>query len=246
MEIPTLTEQREYWNTLLPKSLNWENGPDNGRRADRVLKEVVRRARPNLRILDVGCGTGWMSRKLAEYGEVTAVDFASAVIHNLQEKYPSVKWVDGDFLSVELPEDYYDIVCSMETIAHVSDQGSFAHRIARVLRVDGVLLLTTQNEYIWTRTSWLRPPGNGQIRNWPSKSRLKELFSESFVIERISTCAPGGDRGLPRLFTNRYTAAMGHALLGRKSWVAMLESLGLGRSLFVVAKRTRSSGSSLS
>lgn len=146
--------------------------------------------------------------------------------------------IAGDFLSVELPENTYDIVTCLETIARVPDQEAFAQRIAAFIRRGGTLLLTTRNEYTWSHTSWLQPPGEGQIRNWPSRNRLVELFGSHFRIEALLTRAPGGDRGLPRLVNNRISTAVGSHLFGQSRWIQMRESWGFGRSLFLVGTRT--------
>jgi len=90
----------------------------------------VKRLQPNLKILDVGCGSGWLSIKLEKYGTVTGVDLSPLAIHQLQTTHPSIRWIAGDLLSIELPEDAYDIVTCLETIAHVRDQDAFAQRIA--------------------------------------------------------------------------------------------------------------------
>ena len=201
------------------------------------MSEVAKRAKPGLNILDVGCGSGWLSRELANYGTVTATDLSGKVIEDLKQKYPAVKWIGGDFLSINLPDDYFDIVACLETIAHVPDQMRFAQRIAKVLRRGGTLLLTTQNEYTWSRTSSLKPPREGQIRNWPSRDRLRELFSNEFALDEIITCAPGGDRGLPRLVNNRIARALGKRLFGEMKWVKMRESWGFGCSLFLIGTR---------
>jgi len=47
-------------------------------------------------------------------------------------------------------------------------------------------VLTTQNEYVWRNTSWLKPPKTGQLRNWPSRERLIKLFSPWFSIHGIT------------------------------------------------------------
>jgi hypothetical protein len=139
---------------------------------------------------------------------------------------------------VDLPEGRFDIVTSLETIAHVYDQQAFATRIARLARLGGTLLLTTQNEYVWNRTSWLSPRAPGQIRNWPSRGRLVELFEPSFVIEAIQTCAPGGDRGILRVINSRIAASVAERLFGKESWQRMRECWGLGRSLVLIATRS--------
>src|ERR1700687_122572 len=39
------------------------------------------------RILEVGCGTGWQSTKLSEFGPVTAIDIGEKIIELAQVKY---------------------------------------------------------------------------------------------------------------------------------------------------------------
>jgi 2-polyprenyl-3-methyl-5-hydroxy-6-metoxy-1,4-benzoquinol methylase len=227
----------EFWDKWVKESFDYSDNPDNVRRKLYVLKEVEKRKQPGLKILDVGCGNGWLSRELKQFGEVTATDFSSAAMLKLQKRYPDIRWIGGDFLSIEISNNYYDLVTCLETIAHVPDQESFARRIAQVLRPGGTLLLTTQNAYIWNRTSWLKPPGEGQIRNWPSRKRLLELFGPYFKIGKILTCAPGGDRGFPWMLNNKVASKIGRTLLGLEKWMTMLEFLGLGRSLFVMGQR---------
>jgi 2-polyprenyl-3-methyl-5-hydroxy-6-metoxy-1,4-benzoquinol methylase len=237
VKLPSALEQAKFWNDWVSRSFEWEENPDNARRGFYVLREVAKNERPGLKILDVGCGSGWLSRMLQKHGEVTATDFAFKTIDTLKQQYPEIKWIAGDFVEVDLPESHFDIVACLETIAHVPDQEAFADRIARVLRPDGLLLLTTQNEYVWSRTSSLKPPGEGQIRNWPSQERLKCLFAASFSIEKLFTCAPGGDRGLPWVFNNRVSIRFWSRLIGEKPYIRIRESLGLGRSLVLVGRR---------
>ncbi|MBI5584165.1 MAG: class I SAM-dependent methyltransferase [Deltaproteobacteria bacterium] len=237
MSNPTFEEQQKFWDDWVDHSFDFENNPDNARRKLQVLSEAARRQVPGQKILDVGCGSGWLSRELARYGEVAATDLASSVMEENRGRFPGIRWIGGDFLSLELPAGYFHLVTCLETIAHVPDQQAFAAGLARVTRPEGTLLLTSQNEYVWKRTSWLKPPGEGQIRNWPSRKRLRDLFQSYYVIEKIKTCAPGGDRGWPRLFTNRVAARFGKALFGQARWTGLLEVLGFGRSLFMVGRR---------
>jgi 2-polyprenyl-3-methyl-5-hydroxy-6-metoxy-1,4-benzoquinol methylase len=237
MRLPSMEEQTGFWDDWVGHSFKWEENPDNARRAFYVLREVARNQEPGRKILDVGCGSGWLSRMLLKYGDVTATDFASKSIEALEQKHPEIKWIAGDFVEVDLPGNHFDIVTCLETIAHVPEQKAFVDKIASVIKPKGLLLLTTQNEYIWSRTSCLRPQGEGQIRNWPSRMRLRELFGANFSVQKILTCAPGGDRGLPWVFNNRVSSRMGGSVLGQERYILMREKLGFGKSLVLVAQR---------
>jgi SAM-dependent methyltransferase len=243
--IPSATEQSRFWNKWVEDSHVWESNPDNARRIDCVLHAVEDSALPPARVLDVGCGTGWVSLELAKLGyQVTGTDLASDAMRVLQSTRPEVRWVGGDFAQVDVGADY-DVAICMETIAHVPDQPAFVKRLAAVLRDGGTIVLTTQNPYVWSHTSWLEPPGRGQIRNWPSQTRLEELLAPYFAIRSLTTCAPGGDVGWLRLVHNGITRRVGERALGRERWRDLRERISLGRSIVVVGRRhprTRGNG----
>lgn len=238
-DVPPISEQQRFWDTWIDESTAWENNSDNMRRAACVLAEAERMAggRKDLRILDVGCGTGWVAQKLSQFGTVTGTDLGKYAITKLQHTHPHIKWIDGDFVSLPLDRTF-NFVCCMETIAHVPDQVAFVRRMADVMVPGGTMVLTSQNAYVWQRRSWLQPPGEGQIRNWPTRRRLRELFEPRFRISRLTTCAPGNaSRGLPHWVNSKPATALGSMVLGRDAWTAARERAGFGCSLLLVATR---------
>ncbi|WP_169823337.1 class I SAM-dependent methyltransferase [Aldersonia kunmingensis] len=228
-----MNAQHDFWTQWVQDSVEWEVNKDNERRAHHVLDAIDRLARPDPRTLDIGCGTGWLTTRLATRGDATGVDLPTEPIAELGRRHPEITWQAGDFVALDLPGGY-DAIVSLETVAHVPDQQRFVARIAELLRPGGVVVLTTQNPTIWNRTSFLRPPGPGQIRNWPTRARLMELFEPYFALEPIRTCAPGGDRGWLRVLHSRPVNGSLRRVLGDERWTATQERLGLGRSLVLV------------
>lgn len=237
MAPPTASMQQAYWASWVSRSQAWQQNPDNARRAWHVLRALDGVLKPDDRVLDIGCGTGWATLEMAKQSNhVSGLDLAADAMEALRQTHPHVEWIDGDFLSVQFPKPFR-VVVSMETIAHVPDQAAFARRIAEIMEPRGTLVLTSQNPWIWNRTSWLEPPGEGQIRNWPSRERLVDLFTPSFEIRKIETCAPGGDIGLMRLVHNGIVRRAGNLLLGEERWTQWREKAGFGRSFVMVAVR---------
>jgi SAM-dependent methyltransferase len=237
-DVPPLSARSHFWTGWVAESTAWEDNPDNRRRAEVVLAEVDAFVRPHDRVLDVGCGTGWMTRQLARRSDrVTGQDLASNAMAALRYSDPQITWIGGDFLTATLSERAYEAIVCMETIAHVPDQGAFASRIIELLAPGGKLILTTQNPYVWHRTSWLEPTKPGQLRNWPTQERLRELFGRGLTIQSLETCAPGGDLGLPRLAHNPVTRRLAERTLGGVKWFRVRETLGLGRSIVLVGRR---------
>lgn len=79
-----------------------------------------------LRLLEIGCGIGRMTRHLAEaFGEVHATDVSAEMIARARERmrdYPNVFLYETsgvDFAA--LPDDYFDLIFSVYVLQHVPD-----------------------------------------------------------------------------------------------------------------------------
>jgi len=111
---------------------------------DYHVRQLLKLVPPPARILDVGCGTGVMIRALENNGYTVrgiepapfASDFARNKGHDV---------LTGDFMSVQLPENHYDVVVALEVIEHVHDPGRFLRRVRRTLRSGGLFYYTTGN-----------------------------------------------------------------------------------------------------
>jgi 2-polyprenyl-3-methyl-5-hydroxy-6-metoxy-1,4-benzoquinol methylase len=109
-------------------------------------------------ILELGCGTGWLSEQLLQFGPRTAIDIADEVIKRAEARVPHINFLAGDVLQVPLSKNRFDVVICLETLSHVADQRQFVDGIAAVLKPGGYLILTTQNKSIMILHDVL-PPG---------------------------------------------------------------------------------------
>jgi ubiquinone/menaquinone biosynthesis C-methylase UbiE len=186
------------------------------------------------KILEAGCGTGWLSAKLSEYGKVTAIDIGEKIIEIAQEKYPHIDFRSGDVETLDLPVNYFDVVVSSQVLAHVADQPRFVHRLAQLLKPGGFLLIDVQNKYVFDRTANISRP-DGWIRKWLTMKELKDLVREDFTIRRATTVEPEGHLGLLWVINSvRLNKYLGKAL-GKARVKRLKEKAGFGQSLFVIA-----------
>jgi 2-polyprenyl-3-methyl-5-hydroxy-6-metoxy-1,4-benzoquinol methylase len=142
----------------------------------------------------------------------------------------------GDFETLAIP-GAFDYVVTADTMGHVEDHERFLGRITDLLVPGGLLVLMTQNPFVWNRTSSLAQPARGQIRNWPGLKRLRALLTSRYEILRISSIVPGGDRGFLRMVNSPYVAGLLRHIIGRDRATALYERLLLGRELVLVARR---------
>jgi SAM-dependent methyltransferase len=97
-------------------------------------------------VLDAGCGVGYGSAFLGRTAQrVLGVDLSPEAIAYAQGRYRSenVEFEVMDLAALELPDASFDVVCAFETIEHVPDRDAVLHELARVLRQDGALLVST-------------------------------------------------------------------------------------------------------
>jgi 2-polyprenyl-3-methyl-5-hydroxy-6-metoxy-1,4-benzoquinol methylase len=201
----------------------------------RTIGETMEELRiRDAKIMEAGCGTGWLSAKLSEFGEVTACDLGSEIIDTAQKEYPHIKFLSGDVQTLDLPTNYFDVVVTSEVLAHVPDQPAFVQRLADLLKPGGFLFLTTQNKYVFERTANISPP-DGWIRQWVTMKTLKSMLRKHFSFRITTTLEPEGHIGLLRVINSRKVNHYCNALLGSSRVKRLKEQAGFGQSLFVVA-----------
>lgn len=188
------------------------------------------------RILDVGCGIGWLGAALTPFGSVTAADLSPLAIAEGRRRYPAVQFVSGDFLAVELHGSFDFVVCA-DALAHIPDAPAAVAKIAGLLRPRGTFLLMLPNREVWRRRSSLERIQPGQFMRWPPLSEIRSWLRPHFKIDRIGSLEPGGDRGILWWVENRYVRGVMRRTIGGQRWRQLLESARLGRQWTILAER---------
>ena len=98
--------------------------------------------------LDVGCGAGLLCEPLARMGAaVTGVDAAPENVE-AAKAHAALSGLAIDYRAGELSGQglgQFDVVTSMEVIEHVTDPAAFVAELARCLKPDGLLIMSTPN-----------------------------------------------------------------------------------------------------
>jgi 2-polyprenyl-3-methyl-5-hydroxy-6-metoxy-1,4-benzoquinol methylase len=193
--------------------------------------------RTDLSILEVGCGAGWMSERLQQFGSVTATDLAREVIARARTRLPKVRFLAGDFMALSFPRESYDVVVSLEVLPHVGDQAAFIGKIAVLLRPGGILMLGTQNGWVLERCSWVKPQAVGQIRRWTNRRELGRLLRPHFAVGEMFTITPDGDRGLLRLANSVKLNGLLARMMSAERVRRLKERTGCGRTIMAYATK---------
>jgi 2-polyprenyl-6-hydroxyphenyl methylase/3-demethylubiquinone-9 3-methyltransferase len=103
-----------------------------------------------LRVLDVGCGGGFMSLAIAKLGaDVIGIDPApgavSAAAAEAKSQRSSAQFKVGVGESLPVQSAWADVVVCVDVLEHVADLPQVIHEFARVLKPGGTLLFDTIN-----------------------------------------------------------------------------------------------------
>jgi 2-polyprenyl-6-hydroxyphenyl methylase/3-demethylubiquinone-9 3-methyltransferase len=130
------------------------------------------------RVLDLGCGGGFLSNALARDGfKVLGLDAseASLAVARRHDETSSVHYVVGDALSLPYPAASFDAVCAMDFLEHVEDKSTVIAEAARVLRPHGTFFFHTFNRNL---LAWLVVIKGVEwfVKNTPPNMHLLRLF----------------------------------------------------------------------
>ncbi|HJP96896.1 MAG TPA: class I SAM-dependent methyltransferase [Candidatus Saccharimonadales bacterium] len=107
-------------------------------------------------VLDVASGSGYGSSFLSTTAKkVYGVDVDKDAIAYAKKNYASknTEFVLGDGTSIPLEDNSVEVVVSFETIEHIEDYETFMKEVKRVLKDDGLFILSTPNDVEFPETN---------------------------------------------------------------------------------------------
>ena len=94
---------------------------------------------PTDRILDLGCGTGWASRRMARQatnGEIVGLDVADEMLRRAEQtskEFKNIRYVWGSAEKIPAADGAFSKVLSVESFYYYADQGKALDELLRVM-----------------------------------------------------------------------------------------------------------------
>lgn len=107
-------------------------------------------------VLDVACGEGYGSFIMATAAHsVVGVDISDEAVRHASSTYqkPNLSYTQGSATLLNFPDASFDVVVSFETIEHLAEQEEMVSELRRVLRPNGILIISSPNRPIYTEES---------------------------------------------------------------------------------------------
>jgi len=139
----TENHRTAFFDTIADKWDGWEDLPALERKLADGLEELGVRA--DERVVDVGCGTGNLTRallsRLSQKGQVFAVDISPRMLEVAKQKVsdPRVSWHPTDARRLPIGDAACDRVFCYSVWPHFEDRAAVATELGRVLTPGGSL-----------------------------------------------------------------------------------------------------------
>lgn len=114
------------------------------RRVAKILK--ITDAKEDASVLDMGCGVGAYIDALEDRKKIRSIvgiDFSIDALSFGKSQYGLKKLVCGDISALPFEGKRFDLVYLIEVVEHIEEQNQLFSEINRVLRDEGVLIITT-------------------------------------------------------------------------------------------------------
>ncbi|CAN5317039.1 hypothetical protein BH11PSE11_BH11PSE11_38000 [soil metagenome] len=115
---------------------------------------LVRQLAAGCAVLDVACGEGYGSSLVAEAGQtVVGVDISEQAVGHARSRYghqKNLQFIVASCDRMPFEDASFDLVVSFETIEHIHTQNEFVAEITRVLRPDGLLIMSSPNKRLYS------------------------------------------------------------------------------------------------
>lgn len=134
-------------------------------------------------VLDIACGTGYGTNRIAHYtkGKVVGGDIAKDAVDQCKEtwKKENLEFRVLDGTNLDFPDEYFDKVVSFETIEHTTAYREMLREFARVLKRTGTAIISTPNFLINSPKGFIENPYHTQEFVYDELlGLLKEVFED--------------------------------------------------------------------
>jgi len=134
---------REYYDRF---SKGYDQRRDKGYHAllDELESETVRRHISSGRLLDAGCGTGLISRRLrTTFPRIVGADLSLGMLRHARERGQIV--IEANLDSLPFKDQVFDGLFSFKVLAHIPDLSRTLMELKRVVKPGGTLVLEFYN-----------------------------------------------------------------------------------------------------
>jgi 2-polyprenyl-3-methyl-5-hydroxy-6-metoxy-1,4-benzoquinol methylase len=117
----------------------------------KILQFALSHLKGKNKVLEIGCGPGYISLELARNGyDVTGLDvseYSIQIAHQMAQENPylegfgHLEYLKIDFLLSDFPENSFDAICFFQTLHHFDSPELVINKVKKMLKPGGIIIV---------------------------------------------------------------------------------------------------------
>jgi 2-polyprenyl-3-methyl-5-hydroxy-6-metoxy-1,4-benzoquinol methylase len=158
---------------------------------ERAMFELLAMTRPVSSVLEVGCGEGHVTAKLADFfpgAKVVGTDLSEEVIETARRLHPGLDFRAESIYELDRRGERFDLIVACEVLEHLEDPAAALAAIARARPRH--VFVSVPREPLWrllnlARARYLAAMGNtpGHVQHWSAGGFVRLLREHLEVVD---------------------------------------------------------------
>jgi SAM-dependent methyltransferase len=143
-KVPSMS-QKEFVNIYKETaSVHPQRETDLNKKSEKLILDYI----VNGNIIEVGCGRGYLSNILSQYGDLIATDMV--ISNDLKHKYKDIDFREANIENLPFEDNYFDNVVCTHTLEHVLNINQAISELRRVCKKRLIIVVPQQRPYKYT------------------------------------------------------------------------------------------------
>ena len=152
----------------------------------KIIRNLIKKHRPSfgdeIKILDVGCGTGLLLKEMESLGTCRGIDVSQKAANFCGNRGIANVQV-ADAVGIPYPDNTFDVAVALDVVEHVENDEKAISEIYRVLKPQGIAIITVPAfMFLWGVTDVV----SHHRRRYTLPELRKKVKKENFSIIRAS------------------------------------------------------------
>lgn len=212
----------EYWRRRFEPTIVQSHQAASADRLGHLGDILSRRLPREGKILEAGCGTGWLVAGLRNRGfDIEGVEASLALVSEVRKRFPDLPIRQGDVTALDVPDGHYQGYVSLGVIEHFRDGcDHFLHEACRLVASGGTLCIAVPHFNAVRRVKGLLGAYSTPPRDLPfyqygfTRKDLLRLFDDQ-PVDVVAFAGYGSARAMVEELPKSYERVFRMPLLWR-------------------------------